>query len=347
MDCYRKTGRGRSYFDQSAELTHIRKDCPEFSRFSWMMQAFVLKKLHLAYEAFFKRAGFPRFKGKNWYKTIGWAKAEGWRVRDGYFVTKGIGAVRVHMHRPLPSKPLSCTVKREGRHWFVSFACEVDCSAYNDNPAVGIDLGITALAALSDGKMIRNLRASRRHRSEIRRRARQLSRCKVGSRNRNKVRDALRRAHLKIYRQRDAHLHSVSSRLVKSYGLIAIEALNVKGLAASMLSKSVNDAAWGKLIHMLRYKAAIAGSELIEVDPNHTSQTCPECGSIKAKDLSERVHNCPCGCVLDRDVAAAKVVLQRAICGPREAKVGEHVKPSRRKAVAAMPFANISGGARW
>jgi len=129
--------------------------------------------------------------------------------------------------------------------------------------------------------------------------------------------------------------------------LIAIEALNVKGLAASMLSKSVNDAAWGKLIHMLRYKAAIAGSELIEVDPNHTSQTCPECGSIKAKDLSERVHNCPCGCVLDRDVAAAKVVLQRAICGPREAKVGEHVKPSRRKAVAAMPFANISGGARW
>lgn len=69
---------------------------------------------------------------------------------------------------------------------------------------------------------------------------------------------------------------------------------------------------------MLRYKAARAGGIITEVDPRYTSQTCPDCGTIKKKELSERVHRCPCGCVLDRDVAAAKVILHRAGIGPGE-----------------------------
>ena len=92
--------------------------------------------------------------------------------------------------------------------------------------------------------------------------------------------------------------------------MIAVEKLNIKGLAGGMLAKEVHDVSWGRLVQMLRYKAARAGGELIEVDPRYTSQTCPECGIIKKKELSERVHRCrPCGCVLDRDVAAARVIL--------------------------------------
>jgi putative transposase len=83
-----------------------------------------------------------------------------------------------------------------------------------------------------------------------------------------------------------------------------------------MLAREVHDVAWGRLIGMLRYKAAKAGAQLIEVDPNYTSQTCPDCGIVKRKELSERVHRCPCGCVLDRDVAAAKVILLRGGIAP-------------------------------
>ena len=50
----------------------------------------------------------------------------------------------------------------------------------------------------------------------------------------------------------------------------------------------------------------------VKVDPRGTSQTCPVCQAVAKKTLAERMHRCCCGCVLDRDVAAAMVVHQRA-----------------------------------
>lgn len=79
-----------------------------------------------------------------------------------------------------------------------------------------------------------------------------------------------------------------------------------------MLAKHVYDASWAQLIAMTSYKAANAGGEVVMVDPRGTSQTCPECGTVAKKTLAERTHRCSCGCVLDRDVASAMVVHQRA-----------------------------------
>lgn len=101
--------------------------------------------------------------------------------------------------------------------------------------------------------------------------------------------------------------------LVRNYDLIAIEALNVKGLARSTLAKSVHDASWSTLIEMLRYKAEKAGAHLVEVDPRFTTQDCSGCGERVAKLLSQRVHHCPsCGLILDRDENAARNILARA-----------------------------------
>lgn len=160
------------------------------------------------------------------------------------------------------------------------------------------------------------------------------ARCRKGSNRRRKIRARLAVAHDAVRRQRETHLHQVSAGLVRRFGQIAIEKLNVKGLAKSILARDVNDASWGRLISMLRYKAERAGSVLIEVDPRGTSQTCPDCGQIKAKELSERVHKCDCGCVMDRDVAAAKIIEMRAVRGPLDANVGGYVMRSPRKAVA-------------
>ena len=77
-------------------------------------------------------------------------------------------------------------------------------------------------------------------------------------------------------------------------------------------AKDVNDAAWAQFVSMVRYKAECAGCEVVEVDPRGTSQMCPECGTVAEKTLAERTHRCDCGCVLDRDVAAAMVVHYRA-----------------------------------
>ncbi len=80
----------------------------------------------------------------------------------------------------------------------------------------------------------------------------------------------------------------------------------------TMLAKAVHNAAWSQLTAMLTYKAANAGGAVILVDPRGTSQTCPQCGTIKAKTLAKREHRCDCGAALDRDVAAAIIVHQRA-----------------------------------
>ena len=78
----------------------------------------------------------------------------------------------------------------------------------------------------------------------------------------------------------------------------------------------MNDAAWGQFTSLLTEKAEHAARILVKVDPRGTSQTCPECGHVAVKTLSERTHRCACGCVLDRDVAAARVILHRAVVGP-------------------------------
>ena len=104
--------------------------------------------------------------------------------------------------------------------------------------------------------------------------------------------------------------------MVNRFGHIAVEDLNIKGLASGMLAKHVNDAAWGMLNSMIAYKAESAGVLVIKVDPRGTSQMCPECGTVAKKTLAERIHRCSCGCVLDRDVAAAMVVHDRAFGRP-------------------------------
>jgi putative transposase len=322
IDCYQKTGRGRTWPDQCKALTELRVD-PAWTAYPVALQRWPLKQVDLAFSAFFRRvkssaskAGFPRFRGREWFKTFGFSDRGGWKLKGCRLRIKGIGSVRVHIHRELPSNPIALKIKREGKHWYALFSVEVPCSTDHTSPAVGVDLGISTLAALSNGDLIPNTKPSKRAQKEVRRRSRALARCKRGSKRRGKVKDRLAAAHAKIARQRDTYLHQVSAALVREFGLIAVEKLNIKGLAAGMLAREVRDASWGKLVNFLRYKVEKTGGALIEVDPKFTSQTCPECGVVKKKELSERTHSCPCGCVLNRDVAAAKVVLQRAGIGP-------------------------------
>ena len=326
IECYRKTGKGRSWQDQYKGLTELRSD-PIWTTYPVTLQRWPLKQVDLAFAAFFRRvkngagkAGFPRFRGREWFKTFGFSDRGGWAVRGARLRMKGIGSVRLHVHRPLPSDPISCKVKREGRNWYALLTVEVECDTEHYGPSVGIDLGISTMVALSTGELIANVRPARRAERKMRRRQRQLARCNRGSKRRRKVKARLATLHQRIARTRETYLHQVSADLTRRFGWIAIEKLNVNGLAGGMLAKEVNDVAWGRLIKMLRYKAAKAGGVVIEVDPRFTSQICPECGAIEKKELSQRVHSCPCGCVLDRDVAAAKVILHRAGNGPRVVK---------------------------
>ena len=327
IDAYRKAGLTRTYVDQTKALTELRQSDPEYCALPVKLQRATLKRLDEAYKGFFRRVkaggkpGFPRFRGKGWFDSFGFREFSGVSLKESRLRFKGMpGALRVHLHRPIPAEAVikSCTFRREAKGWHVAFATEVPTPPLRRvDRAVGVDLGITTFAALSDGAFIPSLKAARRTERRLRVVQRALSRKRRGSRSRLKARAALARCHAATARQRANHLHQASARLMRDYDVIAIEALNVKALARSRLAKDVHDASWARFISMLRYKTEWAGARLVEVDPRNTTQDCSGCGIRVPKQLSDRQHECPhCGLSIDRDLNAARNILHRAGVGP-------------------------------
>ena len=327
ISAYRKAGVMRTYVDQCKALTEWRRTDPEAAVVPLCLQRWTLKQLEEAYRGFFRRvqagakAGFPRFRGKGRFDSFGFRQFSGIRLDNGRLRFKGMpGGLRVHLHRPLPEGgPIrSCVFRRDAKGWKVGFAVNFPEAPQRPGArAVGVDLGISTLAVLSDGGFIPSLKAARRAEGLLRTANRALARTTRGSRGHRKARMAVARTHAKTARARADYLHRTSARLVREYDVIAVENLNVKGLARSALAKDVYDASWGRFISMLRYKAACAGSHIIEVDPRNTSQDCSGCGIKVPKELGDRLHECRnCGLVLNRDLNAARNILNRAGVGP-------------------------------
>ncbi len=298
------------------------------------LQRGTLKRVDTAFKGFFSRVkrgqtpGFPRYRGKGWYDTLEWQQFRGITFWHGRLKSKAFGSIRVHLHRPLPKNGTITAVKitHDYKGWSVCFVVSVPTpgtKTVNSARCVGVDVGLTSLATLSTGEQIPSLRAARKAERSLRVAQRALSRCKHGSQGRTKARAVVRRVHTKVRNSRRTYAHQQTARLVKRYDLIAIEDLNIKGLARTRLAKSVHDAGWSTLFQILSYKAERAGTTLIRVDPRHTSQDCARCQTRVPKKLHERTHRCPsCGLVEDRDVNAALNILRKAVVGLRERNVG-------------------------
>jgi len=320
IDAWRRRGVSVTYGMQAVELKATRAIHDGLARWSFSAEQQVLRRLDKAFNAFFARLkrgdkpGFPRFRASTRYHAAEFRVGNGLTIRkSGRIGFIGVpGEVKVKWHRELPSKPKSAVLTRQAGKWYVIFHVEVEPAEIRDGETVGIDFGLTSLVALSNGETIARPNWTKRAAKGLRRRQRALARCKRGSKRRNKARQRLARYSGAIAARRRDMLHKLSANLVNRFAGIAVEDLNIRGMARGVLARDVHDAAWAQLISMLDYKAAKAGSALIKVDPRGTSQTCPECGIIKPKTLSERTHRCECGCVLDRDVAAAQVVHYRA-----------------------------------
>jgi putative transposase len=335
VGAYRNAGLARTYFDQCKALTEWRRSDSEAASVPLCLQRWTLKQLHEAYRGFFRRVkagakpGFPRFRSKRRFDSFGFCEFSGIGLDNGRLRFKGMpGGLRVHLHRPLPEGvPIrSCVFRRDVKGWKVGFAVEVPTALQRlGSRVVGVDLGISTFAAFSDGGFVPSLKAARRAERGLRKANRALARKTRGSRGRRAARMAVARCHSKTARARLDHLHKAGARLVSNYEVVVVEKLNVKGLARSALAKDVHDASWAKFISMLRYKAACAGTRLIEVDPYDTSQDCSGCGIRVPKALGERLHQCPhCELAIDRDLNAARNILHRAGVGPGLLNVADY-----------------------
>ena len=157
-----------------------------------------------------KRQDTQRFQGKNRYDCFTYPQS-GFKIKDGKLHLSKIGAIRLFLHREIVGKIKTCTIKQEGTQWYVCFSVELpDAEKKECNTSVGVDVGITTLATLSDGTQIKNPKTLDKYDSKLRKAQKDLSRKQKGSNNRKKQKPKVARIHRKIRNVRKDYLHKAS-----------------------------------------------------------------------------------------------------------------------------------------
>jgi transposase len=301
-----------------------------------------LADLNTAYRNFFAsvsgkrkgpRVGAPRFRSrKDRRQAIRFTRNARFTITaGGKLRLPKIGDVPVRWSRDLPSEPSSVTVIMDAAgRYFASFVVEVGNDPLpGTGTEVGIDLGLTHFAVLSDGRKIANPRFLRRAERKLRKAQQNLSRKDKGSNNRAKARIKVARVHARVADTRRDWLHKESIRIIRESQAVYVEDLCVSGLARTRLAKSVHDAGWSAFVGMLEYKAARHGRTFGKIGRfEPTSQLCSACGVKDGpKPLSVRQWTCGgCGAEHDRDVNAARNIVTAGRAGTLNA-CGGTIRP--------------------
>ena len=343
-----RTARGSvTYKDQTKLLTSIRKDNPDgWGSISVNVGRGVIRRRDRASQAFFKRVkngetpGYPRFKtGPRWTIEIedvspSMVKQVGTKA---HIRVKGLPAMEMRCKTPLPpSESLKAIrIKRYPTGVYASLSYEIEQEQApwprKGLEAVGIDMGVNKRATLSTGERVAPVRADREREKRLQRKA---SRAQDGgdwakknpgkkwSKGYRKRRETLaREQHRNKIRKRN-ETHRLTTGLVRRFGLIAVEALQIRNMTRSAsgtmeepgkgvaqkrgLNRSILEQTWGEFLRQLTYKAEWAGRLVVEVAPHHTSRRCSMCGVVDGSQRRGELYACrKCGLRIDADVNAA------------------------------------------
>ncbi len=234
-NAYEVEGISRTYEDQAAMLTAERRNYKFNSIYAHCLQD-VLRRLDKAFKAFFRRVkagedpGYPRFKGKGWYKSFTYPDSEtGYKIEGSKLTLSKIGPIRIFKHREVEGKTKTCTIKKDKLgHWYTILVTEIeDIHQIEPKTAIGVDVGLKSLVALSTGETIQYPKYYIKDEKKLVVAQRSLSRKKKGSSNRQKAKTKVARLHQKIQNHRDEFLHQVSRKLVDSADLIVFEMFQI------------------------------------------------------------------------------------------------------------------------
>lgn len=319
------------YYSQQSALKETKKLFPEYANIYSEVQQMNLQRLDKAWKRWLvpdktgKRGGRPKFKKRGEkpsfsFSRVNHAKAACFLEGDILRIPK-IGLIPIIVHRPIPEgftlKTATICFKADGH--YVSISAE-DATIPEARPldevksAVGIDLGLKEFLATSTGEFVPVPQIYRKAQQHLARQQRALAKKKDGSKNRLKARIRVAKIHQRIARQREMFHYQVAHKLCRNYDLVAVEDLNIRGLARTRLAKSIYDVSWGKFITILESVVVKYGVHLVKVNPHNTSQNCSSCGTKVPKTLSVRLHECPkCSLEMDRDENAAINILMKAL----------------------------------
>ena len=323
LDCQNKTGRVPTYFEQTKEITHLRKDIPEFGEIAVVVLRGVAHRVNRAY--FMRGNKRPRFKPVSRYRTIeidNTCKTLLKRVGKKIVLSiKGLPKIEVKPTRELPDTSLLKRISITRKALRLQVALTYDVSPERINPSkivfnpVGLDLGINKRVTFSDGRFVAKRDIKQEHK-RLRRLKRALDRKQLGSNNRRKAELMFRKELERSKVKERNYLHRLTAQVIKEYDFISVERLDVSGLLkkSRFFTTDMKAQNWAKFLALLKDKAERAGVQFVKVSAKNTSQECFNCGTLVKKDLSVRKHVCgKCGYEVDRDVNAAKNILHRGL----------------------------------
>jgi len=222
---YEQAGRTVGKYEQLRQVKTYKATNPSAAAVHSHVLQTVVSDLDRAFQAFFRRvkageeAGYPRFKGKNRFKSFGFKEyGNGFKVDGRRLRVHGIGRLAVRWHRQLPGEVKTLRLTRKAGKWYAVFTCEVAQEPMAATGIdVGIDVGLTSLITTSDGEHVEHPAWYRKAERRVRVASRRVARRKKGGANRRKAVVILQREHERIANQRRDFLYKLSHQLITRF----------------------------------------------------------------------------------------------------------------------------------
>lgn len=276
------------------------------------------------------RTGLPRYKSKrDGEQSAEFTKSARFKIEHvdgckwGFLTLPKIGRLKIRWTRDLPSIPSTVTIMRHADGTYeASFTVQTEPETNIPTPthdACGIDMGLESLMNIvyTDGtrEKIPHPHTLRHKARRLRKLDKKLARERKGSHNYAKTRILKAETYGRIRNQRKDMAYKLASKVAVENQAVALETLNVKGLARTRMAKSLLDADWTGILDRIQQLGIQYGRTVTRIDRWYpSSQICSQCGRRDGrKPLSIREWECPqCGARLDRDWNAALNILDAA-----------------------------------